>query len=284
MTQARGIVRPARRPPGWKAPGPEPAGSQGRAELEPAADEDLCYLAGDWRLFQKLRGHRWSLDDLVTAWVATRGLDPRSSAHVLDLGCGLGSVLLMVAWTLPGADVTGIEAQADRAALGRRSIAYNGAGARCRIVDGDLRRDTPAGPFELITGTPPYFPRGAGTESSKPHAAAARFEHRGGVEAYLAIAADRVAPAGRIAICSAALERDRVDAAVRTLDLGHRERWSIVPRAGKDPLVIVDVLARTGAIDPAPRQLVVRDRDGRWTSEFQRVRGDLGMPTAPPRP
>src|SRR5689334_20707591 len=137
MTSERGIVRPARRPPGWEPPGPRPAGPQGRVELEPAADEDLCYLAGDWRLFQKLHGHRWSLDDLVTAWVATRGLDPRSSRRALDLGCGLGSVLLMVAWTLPDADVLGIEAQADRAALGRRSISYNGAAARCRIVDGD---------------------------------------------------------------------------------------------------------------------------------------------------
>jgi tRNA1(Val) A37 N6-methylase TrmN6 len=281
---ARGIIRLARRPPGWTAPGPKPAGPQGRVELEPAADEDLCYLAGDWRLFQKIRGHRWSLDDLVTAWVATRDLDPHTFRRALDLGCGLGSVLLMVAWRLPGSDVTGIEAQADRAALGRRSIAYNGVDTRCRIVDGDLRYTTPAGPFDLVTGTPPYFPRGTGTESDKPHAAPARFEHRGGVEDYLAIAADRVTPAGRIAICSSALERDRVDAAVRALGLGHRERWAIVPRAGKAPLLVVDVIARTGAPDPAPHQLVVRGREGRWTPEFQRVRGDLGMPRMPPRP
>jgi len=284
MTDQRGIIRPARRPPGWSAPGPQPAGAQGRAELEPAPDEDLCYLTGDWRLFQKIRGHRWSLDDLMTAWVATRGLDPDTVRRALDLGCGLGSVLLMVAWILPEADVTGIEAQADRAAMGRRSIAYNGVAARCRIVDGDLRRDTPAGPFDLVTGTPPYFPRGTGTESDKLHAAPARFEHRGGVEDYFAIAADRVAPTGRIAICSSARERDRVDAAVRALGLGHRERWAIVPRAGKDPLVIVDVMARTGAPDPATHQIVVRDRDGRWTPEFQRVRRDLGMPATPPHP
>jgi tRNA1Val (adenine37-N6)-methyltransferase len=284
MTNERGIVRPARRPPGWKAPGPAPAGPQGRSELEPAAGEDLCYLAGDWRLFQNIRGHRWSLDDLVTAWVATRGLDPHTTRRALDLGCGLGSVLLMIAWILPEAEVTGIEAQADRAALGRRSIAYNGVGARCRIVDGDLRRDAPAGPFDLVTGTPPYFPRGTGIESDKPHAAPARFEHRGGVEDYLAVAADRVAPAGRIAICSSVLARDRVDAAVRTLGLGHHERWAIVPRAGKDPRIIVDVMAHTGAPTPATHELVVRDRDGRWTPAFQRVRSDLGMPTAPPRP
>ena len=283
MPSSRGIVRPARRPPGWTAPGPAPAGPQGDPELEPAADEDLCFLAGDWRVFQKLRGHRWSLDDLVTAWVATRGLDPAAPRRVLDLGCGLASVLLMVAWKLPAAELTGIEAQLDRAALGRRSIAYNGVAARCRIVDGDLRDGGLTGSFDLVTGTPPYFPRGTGTESAKTHAAAARFEHRGGVEAYLTVAAQRVAPSGRIVICSAALERDRVTAAVQALGLGHAEHWAIVPRAGKQPLVMVDVLALSGAAQPAAHELVVRDRDGRWTPGFRDVRAALGMPSTPPR-
>src|SRR3954466_4841951 len=105
MTQSRrGIIRPARRPAGWIAPGPAPAGAQGRADLEPADDEDLCLLTGDWRLFQKQVGHRLSLDDLGPAWVAPRRRDPARALRALDLGCGLGSVLLMVAWKLPHAD------------------------------------------------------------------------------------------------------------------------------------------------------------------------------------
>ncbi len=278
----RGIVRPARRPAGWTAPGPAPAGAQGRAELEPGPDEDLCYLSGDWRLFQKQRGHRWSLDDLVTAWIATRGIDPATPLRALDLGCGLGSVLLMVAWKLPHADVTGIEAQPDRAAMGRRSIAYDGVESRCRIMDGDLRDLAIAESFDLVTGTPPYFPRGTGTESEKTHAAPARFEHRGGVEDYLAIAAARVTHDGHIVICSAALERDRVATAVRALGLAHREHWTIIPRAGKDPLVMVDVVGHSGSATPERRELVVRDRDGHWTAAFRNVRTELGMPSAPP--
>src|SRR6478735_2122678 len=116
-----GITREARRPAGWVPPGPAPRGADGRADLTPADDEDLCFLTGEWRLFQKQRGHRWSLDDLITAHVAARHVG--GSSRFLDLGCGLGSVLLMMAWKFPHADVTGIEAQADRAAMGRRSIA-----------------------------------------------------------------------------------------------------------------------------------------------------------------
>ena len=264
-----------RRPAGWIAPGPAPRGADGRAELAPAADEDLSYLAGDWRLFQKRRGHRWSLDDLVTAWIATRGV--RDDARVLDLGCGLGSVLLLVAWKLPRADVTGIEAQADRAALGRRSIAYNGVEARCRIVDGDLREPgitSIGGPFDLVTGTPPYFPRGTGTESDKPHAMPCRFELRGGVEDYLAAAARVVAPGGTIAVCTSVLERDRV----RATTLSWREHWAIVPREGKAPLLDVDVFGPTDG-PTAQHELVVRDRAGQWTPAFRAVRDAMGMPS-----
>lgn len=278
-----GIVRAARRPPGWSAPGPAPAGPQGRPDLAPAADEDLCYLSGDWRLFQKQRGHRWSLDDLVTAYVATRDRDPAAAIRALDLGCGLGSVLLMVAWKLPHADVTGVEAQPDRAAMGARSIAYDGAADRCRVVVGDLRawRDTGGG-FDLVTGTPPYFPRGTGTESAKPHALPCRFEVRGGVEDYLVAAARALAPGGTAVICSATLERDRVRAGAAAAGLGVREHWEIIPRDGKAALVAVDVVA-AGASTTAHHTLTVRDRGGAWTPAFRAVRAALGMPSSPPR-
>jgi tRNA1(Val) A37 N6-methylase TrmN6 len=286
MTQSRrGIVRAARRPPGWIAPGPAPAGAQGRAELEPADDEDLCLLTGDWRLFQKQVGHRWSLDDLVTAWIATRRRDPARAIRALDLGCGLGSVLLMVAWKLPHAEVWGIEAQLDRAAMGRRSIAYNGVAERCRIVDGDLRSLAPdqvgGSSFELVTGTPPYFPRGSGTESDKSHALACRFEVRGGVEDYLDAAMRYLAPGGEIVVCTAARERDRVTQATAALGLAVVEHWDIVPRAGKDVLVMVDVLAADSAA-PTNHVLVVRDRASAWTPEFRAVRIDMGIPATPP--
>lgn len=282
-SSGRGIIRAARRPDGWVAPGPAPAGAQGRPELEPAGDEDLCFLSGDWRLFQKQQGHRWSLDDLVTAWIATRHRDPAHALRALDLGCGLGSVLLMVAWKLPRAEVVGIEAQHDRALMGRRSIAYNGVEDRCRIVDGDLREAGQLdGMFGLITGTPPYFPRGTGTESEKAHAMPCRFELRGGVEDYLAAARDVLAPGGEIVVCTAALERDRVVGATAALGLHPREHWDITPREGKQVLVMVDVLT-AAQTDVTTHALVVRDRAGAWTPAFRQVRTEMGMPSVPPR-
>ena len=112
------------------APGPAPAAPLERPELWPTDGEDLCLLAGDWRILQKRRGHRWSLDDLVTAAFAAEVAGTTATAGILDLGCGIGAVLLLLAWRFPNARLTGVEAQAESLALARRSIEWNGCIAR----------------------------------------------------------------------------------------------------------------------------------------------------------
>lgn len=279
-----GVIRPARRPPGWVPPGPLPAGAAGRPELTPRDDEDLCYLCGEWRLFQKLAGHRWSLDDLVTASVARRHLEHarrHGPRQALDLGCGLGSVLLMMAWSAEDFEVVGVEAQPERAAMARRSIAFNGVEGRCRVLDGDLRSLELGARVSLVTGTPPYFPRGTGTEADAEHVSACRFEHRGGVEAYLAAAEAHLTEAGVFVMCAATLEDARVRATVTPLHA--RGLLHVVPRDGKAPLVSVWTFTREpGALEH--ETLVVRDGAGQWTAPFRAVRRELGLPPDPPRP
>lgn len=160
--RARGRPLPA----DWVVPGPS---ARGEASGEaPEQGEELCWLTGHWRIFQRVGGHRWSTDDLVTAWwarkswVECRGVDAPAPSRCLDLGCGIGSVLMMVAWQYPAARCTGIEAQRTSAAMARRSLRYNGADGRCVVHDGDIRDaavlpdGTPR--FDLVTGTPPHVP------------------------------------------------------------------------------------------------------------------------------
>ena len=152
MTAAAGIVRRARRPPGWRAPGPRPATPPGtpddRPDLWPGAGEDLCHLAGDWRILQLVRGHRWSLDDLVTAWFGAELLRKTPPRTFVDLGCGIGTVLLLTAWCFPEAHGLGIEARrAPRWRIARSpgtawSRAAASAAATCaRLRAGSGRKD-----------------------------------------------------------------------------------------------------------------------------------------------
>ena len=90
-----------------------------RLEGEELSDDAI---AGTFRVLQRVRGHRYSLDDVATAWEAARARP--SAVRVLDLGCGLGSVLLMLAWKLPDARLVGVEAQDISLALARRNVAF----------------------------------------------------------------------------------------------------------------------------------------------------------------
>ena len=279
---ASGIVRPARRPPSWRAPGPPPAAPAQRPELWPQAGEDLCHLSGDWRILQRVRGHRWSIDDLVTAWFAARSVaaDP---VRIADLGCGIGAVLLMLAWRFPAARCVGVEAQEGSAALARRSIAWNGADNRCAVHDGDLREPAPFGDgarFDLVTGTPPYLPAGSGREPTRPLQAACHIEHRGGIEDYCLAAVRLLAPTGRFVACHAAAQIERVREAAARARVSVEARIDVIPRAGKAPLFSVYSMRPRAGREYVLPPLVVRDQRGQWTAEFRALRVDMGMPAA----
>lgn len=286
MTPAAGIVRTARRPPGWVAPGPRPAAAPD-ATLGPRAGEDLCFLAGDWRILQQIDGHRWSLDDLVTAWVAAAVTADRPPSRFADLGCGIGTVLMLLAWRFPHATGVGIEAQAASVDLARRSLAWNGAEPRCEVRLGDFREDDvlpSGGGFDLVTGTPPYLTPGHATASQRAQCGPCHFEERGGVEDYCAAAARLLAPGGLFVVCAATFQHRRVVRGMEDADLAIDAETVVIPRAGKAPLFAVYVARRTADLarcHALPAELVVRDRAGAWTPSFAAVRAAMGMPDRP---
>ena len=252
-----GIERSARRPVGWVAPGPRPRGAEGRDDLSPRVGEDLCYLTGDWRIFQRVDGHRYSLDDLATAWFAAEcatasGIDVRRAA---DIGCGIGSVLMMIAWRFPSARVVGVEAQPLSVDLARRSLAWNGADDRCEVRAGDLRDPTiipEHATFDLVTGTPPYFPPDNGTISSLPQRGPCRFETRGGIEDYCLAASRLLSPHGVFVCCFDALHSSRVHSAATSAGLHVVRALDVIPRAGRAPLITLFAMSRAPAPATAP--------------------------------
>ena len=71
QTAKRSRVRANWTPP----PGPLPAGDGGDARLRPGEGESLDMLSGEWRIFQRKDGHRYSTDDLLCAWFACRAAE-----------------------------------------------------------------------------------------------------------------------------------------------------------------------------------------------------------------
>lgn len=234
-------------------------------------------ITATFRLVQRKRGHRFSVDDLATAWEAARAA-PDATTY-LDMGCGIGSVLHMVAWRLPTARVFGIEAQDVSIALARRNVADNGLADRVRLFHGDLRdvtRDWAHGPCALVTGTPPYLPLGTASASPDPQRAAARIELRGGIEDYLASAARVLAPDGVVVVCADGRAPDRVLRGAAAAGLVPRRRVDIVPRAGKGPLFAVWTCGRTGDVVEHV-EVVMRDERGERTDASREMRRAFGL-------
>ena len=269
---------------GWAKPGPVPPGASTRPDVPP--EETLDALSGHFRIYQLRRGHRFSTDDLLTAWYGTICVPTAHSA--LDLGSGIGSVGMVAAWRLPGARFVTIEAQAESVRLARKSAAYNGVEQRFEIREGDfrdpgmLRSDER---FDLVLGSPPYFPPGTGIEGDHPQKVACRFELRGDISDYAGVASAHLCAGGVFACVFPAEQRARVEAAASAARLAIVRLRPVVFREGEPPLVALFAMMRADDLPPAARRstwveppLVIRTGDGSVHPEYVAVKLSIGFP------
>jgi len=269
---------------GWAKPGPVPPGAATVPDVPP--DETLDALSGHFRIFQLRRGHRFSTDDLLTAWYGSTCVP--SARAVLDLGSGIGSVGMIAAWRLGGARFVTIEAQAESVVLARKSSAYNGLGDRYEIRHGDFRDEglfSNDERFDLVLASPPYFPLGTGIEGDHPQKVACRFELRGDIRDYARVASGRLAAGGVFACVFPEEQRDRVEQAADAAALSTVRRRPVVFREGEPPLIALFVMARATDLPVEARTnpwvepaLVIRRADGSIHPEYSRVKLSIGFP------
>ncbi len=296
-THFKGWAKPGPVPPGLGAPGTAPARSQSdfpRAGSEPGAPlaiephETLDAISGHFRLFQLAAGHRFSTDDILTAWYGTSWCP--TASRVLDLGSGIGTVGMICAWRMPGAAFVTVEAQAESVALARKSARYNGLADRYEIREGDFRAPDilPVDEkFELITGSPPYFALEAGVKSEHPQKLACRFEMRGTITDYCSAAAAHLAPGGFFACVfpHEPAQLARVAAAANEHGLVIVRQRPVVFREGDPALVALFGLMRAEDLpawfrgqtwtEPA---LTIRTREGKIHPEYSAVKLAIGFP------
>jgi tRNA1Val (adenine37-N6)-methyltransferase len=267
---------------GWAKPGPIPPGATSPPVVPD--DETLDAISGHFRLFQLRRGHRFSTDDVLTAWYGTTWVP--SATTILDLGSGIGSVATIAAWRLPGARLVTIEAQPQSVRLARKSAAYNGLRDRCDIRDADFRDPRALGHderFDLVLGSPPYFPIGSGVEGDHDQKIACRFELRGDINDYARVAATHLAAGGLFACIFPEEQRERVEVAAKEAALLIVRRRPVVFREGQPPLVTLFAMTRTSDlpstvgtwVEPA---LVIRTASGAVHPEYAAVKLAIGFP------
>ena len=113
---------------------------------------------GRYRLTQSDACFKLGRDSVLLARFCT--LRPRWS--VCDLGCGVGSLLLLLSQREEALDRVGVELDPVAAGLARRNLSDNGLEGQ--VLTGDLRdRALLKGDrFQLVIANPPYFRAGSG--------------------------------------------------------------------------------------------------------------------------
>eukprot|EP00949_MAST-11_sp_MAST-11-sp1_P000731 g731.t1 len=185
--------------------------------------------------------------------------------------------------------------------MARRSIRYNcGANSqRVQVIQDDLRNSSKLGlpTYQLITGTPPYFAveysatgiaqAGMGGMPSCKQSAPARYEYRGGIEAYCAAAAPLLDADvnARFVVCEGWLEanRARVEKAAESANLRILERVDVCGKVGKSPLFAVYVMEKNAATTVETSiakevTLCVRDAEGFHTKAYAELLKEMGIP------
>ena len=270
----------------WAKPGPVPPGAVDEPVIDSA--ETLDAISGHFRLFQLRDGHRFSTDDILTAWYGTAWCPTARTA--LDLGGGIGTVGMICAWRMPGTRFVSVEAQAESVALSRKSAVYNGLTDRYDIRHGDFR-DTGVlasnERFDLITGSPPYFPLDAGVQSEHPQRVACRFELRGTVADYCATAARHLATGGFFA-CVFPFEPGqlaRVQSGAREAGLVIVRQRPVVFRESEAPLICLFGMMRADDLPEWFREqtweeppLIIRTAEGGIHPEYSAVKLAIGFP------
>ncbi|MCP4503527.1 MAG: methyltransferase [Deltaproteobacteria bacterium] len=267
---------------GWAHPGPVPP-----ANVELDVGESLDHIGGHWCIFQYKKGHRFSTDDVLCAWYGSQWA-PRVETYC-DLGSGIGSVAFFVAWRLPGADVVTLEAQERSFRLQEKSIRYNGVEERFTQVLGDLREPEKLlkkAPFDLVTGSPPYWDEGDALASAYAQAVSARLEIRGGIAEYAKTAAAILAPGGVFATVFPDVQDERVQDALVAAGLKLIRSRAVRFKEGVDSTVSGLRLYLAGRAHDLPDDFVtfveppltIRCENGKVHPEYSAIKLSFGFP------
>ena len=155
-----------------------------------------AFMGGRLHLWQPRQGYRAGVDPVLLA----ASLPVVAGQSLLDLGCGVGTAMLCAATRVPGVAVTGVEVQADYAALARRNAAEAGIAAEVHVADlAQLPALVRQRQFDHVIMNPPYFERSRGARAGD----AGRDRGRGGdtpLAVWLDAGIRRVAPGGHLSV------------------------------------------------------------------------------------
>lgn len=131
------------------------------------------FLDGKVLIEQPEHGYRAGIDAVLLA-AAVR---PKPNEKVLDVGAGVGTVMLCLATHYKEITVTGLEIQTDLVELNEQNIQRNQLQGRINIVQGDITsppKELTPNSFDHVLSNPPFHEYGQQSHSDSAEKALAR--------------------------------------------------------------------------------------------------------------
>ena len=226
---------------------------------------DSIYRA-DILIKQPRHGYRFALDALLLAHF----LKLDSHERALEVGCGSGVVLILLAALRQYEELVGVEIQPGMSELARENLLTNSI-RDAKVVEGDINAVAPELPrqsFDLVFSNPPYRKQGSGRLNPLAEKAVARHELRLTLEDLFNVALLLLKSDGRLTtILPHFRERDFLDLASRH-HLHLREHKYVHSFPSESPaFFLATVSAKPGArLQHAP--LAIYDSPGVYSTEM----------------
>jgi len=220
------------------------------------------FLDGRVKVTQLDSGFRSGLDAVMLA----AAVPARDGDSALELGAGSGAAGLCLEARVPGVVITGVERDAELAALAQQNAQVNKAQAHFISADifalpPELKRD-----FDQVFANPPFHGEG---QASPDTARAAALMDDGRLGDWLKLGLQRTVSGGYF---TAILRADRLNEALAALPEKGVAAFPLFSRAGESPKRVI-VQARKGSKAPFALLpgLVLHQPDGSWTPEADAV-------------
>lgn len=244
-------------------------------EADPDVTED-GFLGGRVQLRQPAQGFRAAMDPVFLA----ASVPAQAGERALDIGTGVGTAALLLAWRVPGLRVTGIEVEPSLLRLATQNARLNHLEDRVEFMVGDLARP-PArlapGSFHHVLANPPYLEAERADPSPHPGRAGAGVEGKArgsgaGLEAWVRFGCVMARDKGTITMIHRA---DRLDDLLAVLRgrAGGITVFPLWPDRSPKPAARVLVQAVKGSKAPMrlAQGLVLHEDDGSHTVEAEAV-------------
>ena len=204
--------------------------------------------------------------------------DPGPSDRVLDLGCGSGILLILLAARERGGSYAGLEILPEAAALARKNAELNGFSGRMEIREGDLKEASALfgrASFDCVITNPPYRKKGSGLVNPGDAKAAARHELFCTLEDVLRESAAVLRPGGRFFLVHRAERLTEVLAGMQAFGLAPDKLRTVHPFEGRKATLVLVSGIRGGrnSLTVLP-PLILRGADGNYTREVRDIYGE----------